>query len=433
MKFDFKLPDIGEGIHEAELLEWHVRPGDHVKEGQDIAVMNTDKVAVDLPSPRSGTVLSLHGEVGDVLTVGTVIMVLEMQDAAAARAPSESAAAVAASATAQAIAQAQSAAAAEPVVAGQSTAIALERAAEVPFAAGPSVRRLARELGVDLNATAGSGPNGRILRADVEAAAARAGAAPASVQPPASAPAAAQGSGKTGGRTVRRERLAGARLTAARNLHASVQRSVTTTTTFEVPGDGLRRLLAELQPEAQARGLKLSPLHLLAKCAAAALVRHERFNATIDEDRQELLFRETADLAIAVAAGDKLVVPVVYAVDQRLLFDLVATMDDYARRARAGKLQVAELSGGSFTVSSTGGLERATMLSARPIINPPQTAILWASRIVDRPRVIDGQLGAGPMMTCSLSFDHRFIDGAEAVRFINDLADYLEHPERALG
>lgn len=235
------------------------------------------------------------------------------------------------------------------------------------------------------------------------------------------------------GRTRRRERLAGARLASARNLHGSVQRSVTTTTTFEATGDGLLRLQSVLAPQAQLHGLKLSPLHLMAKCVAAALVRHERFNATIDEDAQELLLRESADLGIAVAAGERLLVPVVYGADQRLLFDLVRTLDDYAQRAREGRLLMSELSGGSFTISSTGGMERATMVSTRPIINPPQTATLWVSRIVERPRVIEGVLSAGPMLTASLSFDHRFIDGVEAVRFINDLADLFEHPERALG
>ena len=424
MKFEFKLPDIGEGIHEAELLQWSVQPGQRIKEGQDVAVMNTDKVAVDLPSPRSGTVVSLHGAVGDVITVGTVIMVLEMQDASGA----------AVLAAAQAPAAADSAMPAPP----QPAAGEANKSEEGYFAAGPSVRRLARELGVSLAQVAGSGPRGRILRADVEAAgrpapAAVAMPAPATAEPAAAEPVTGRTPGRTPGRTRRRERLAGARLASARNLHGSVQRSVTTTTTFEVPGDGLLQLQSVLAPQAQLHDLKLSPLHLIAKCVAAALVRHERFNATIDEDTQELLLRESADLGIAVAAADRLVVPVVYGADQRLLFDLVRTMDDQARRAREGQLLLSELSGGSFTVSSTGGMERATMLSTRPIINPPQTATLWVSRIVDRPRVIQGLLSAGPMLTASLSFDHRFIDGAEAVRFINDLADLLEHPERALG
>jgi pyruvate dehydrogenase E2 component (dihydrolipoamide acetyltransferase) len=414
MKFEFKLPDIGEGIHEAELLQWSVQPGQSIKEGQDVAVMNTDKVAVDLPSPRSGTVVSLHGAVGDVITVGTVIMVLQMHDAPGAPVTP----------------LAQTGSPAFPVPAPAASG-ASEQAY---FAAGPSVRRLARELGVNLSQVAGSGPRGRILRADVEAlgrAAPIAASAPAAV-PDAAAPPAPV-TGRAPGRTRRRERLAGARLASARNLHGSVQRSVTTTTTFEATGDGLLRLQAVLAPQAQLHGLKLSPLHLMAKCVAAALVRHERFNATIDEDAQELLLRESADLAIAVAAGDRLLVPVVHGADQRLLFDLVRTLDDYAQRAREGRLLMSELSGGSFTLSSTGGMERATMVSTRPIINPPQTATLWVSRIVERPRVIEGVLSAGPMLTASLSFDHRFIDGAEAVRFINDLAALFEHPERALG
>ena len=421
MKFEFKLPDIGEGIHEAELLQWSVQPGQSIKEGQDVAVMNTDKVAVDLPSPRSGTVVSLHGAVGDVITVGTVIMVLQMHDAPGAPVTP--------------LAQTGSPASPVPAPAASGASGASEE--EGYFAAGPSVRRLARELGVNLSQVAGSGPRGRILRADVEAlgraapiaapAAAPAPAAPAAGAPPAPV------TGRAPGRIRRRERLAGARLASARNLHGSVQRSVTTTTTFEATGDGLLRLQSVLAPQAQLHGLKLSPLHLMAKCVAAALVRHERFNATIDEDAQELLLRESADLGVAVAAGERLLVPVVYGADQRLLFDLVRTLDDYAQRAREGRLLMSELSGGSFTISSTGGMERATMVSTRPIINPPQTATLWVSRIVERPRVIEGVLSAGPMLTASLSFDHRFIDGAEAVRFINDLADLFEHPERALG
>ena len=419
MKFEFKLPDIGEGIHEAELLQWSVQPGQSIKEGQDVAVMNTDKVAVDLPSPRSGTVVSLHGAVGDVITVGTVIMVLQMHDAPGAPVTP----------------LAQTGSPASPVPApATSGASGTSGTSEEEgyFAAGPSVRRLARELGVNLSQVAGSGPRGRILRADVEALGravpiAAPAAAPATATPPAPV------TGRAPGRIRRRERLAGARLASARNLHGSVQRSVTTTTTFEATGDGLLRLQAVLAPQAQLHGLKLSPLHLMAKCVAAALVRHERFNATIDEDAQELLLRESADLGIAVAAGERLLVPVVYGADQRLLFDLVRTLDDYAQRAREGRLLMSELSGGSFTISSTGGMERATMVSTRPIINPPQTATLWVSRIVERPRVIEGVLSAGPMLTASLSFDHRFIDGAEAVRFINDLADLFEHPERALG
>jgi pyruvate/2-oxoglutarate dehydrogenase complex dihydrolipoamide acyltransferase (E2) component len=211
-----------------------------------------------------------------------------------------------------------------------------------------------------------------------------------------------------------------------------VQRSVTTTTTFEVPGDRLRELIVTLAPEAQERGLKISPLHLIAKCVGAALMRHERLNATVDEKSQEIVFRDGVDLGVAVATSDRLLVPVVRGVEKRLLFDMVRQVNDYSARARAGQLKVGELSGGSFTLSSTGGMERVTVLSTRPIINPPQTATLWVSRITDRPRVVGDQLSVGPMLFCSLSFDHRFIDGSEALRFINELGSFIEYPERAL-
>ena len=408
MKFEFKLPDVGEGIHEAELLSWSIKPGDRIKEGQDIAVLNTDKVTVDLPSPRSGTVVSLHGKPGDIITVSSVLLVIDVDEA-------------------QPLAP-ESPQAKTPLIPADESK--LPNAARV--AAGPSVRRLARQKDVNLDRLVGTGPRGRILKTDVEAAA-ESSAVTYKAEPAPSPDRPARTDAVTSPTRTLRQRLSGARLVSARNLHDSVQRSVTTTTTFEVTGDGLRNLIASLVPEAQARQLKLSPLHIIAKCVGAALIRHERFNATVDEESQEIVFREGVDLGIAVATPDRLLVPVVRSVEKRLLFDLVRQIDDYSERARQGQSKVAELSGGSFTLSSTGGMERVTVLSTRPIINPPQTATLWVSRIIDRPRVIDGQLSAGPMLSCSLSFDHRYVDGAEAVHFINDLGSYLEHPERALG
>lgn len=414
MRYEFKLPDVGEGIHEAELLSWSVKPGEWVKEGQDLAVLNTDKVTVDLPSPRSGMIVSLHGEPGDTITVSTVLVIIDVDDGT--RGPSTPPPA-------------------EPVAEPISELVGKPALPDVGWiTAGPSVRRLARQKSVVLEQLVGSGPRGRILIADVETAAlASAAAVPAVTEPavPGRQPASIQIAETVA--TSRRQKLSGARLVSARNLHESVQRSVTTTTTFEVQGDRLRELMAMLAPEAQEHGLKLSPLHLIAKCVGAALSRHERFNATVDEKSQEIVFREGVDLGIAVATSDRLVVPVVRGVERYRLFDLVRQIDDYSVRARAGQLKVAELSGGSFTLSSTGGMERVTILSTRPIINPPQTATLWVSRITDRPRVVADHLSVGPLLFCSLSFDHRFIDGSEAVGFINDLGNYMEHPERALG
>ena len=387
--FEFKLPDVGEGIHEAELLEWRVAPGDRVKEGDEIAVINTDKITVELPSPRTGVITAIHGDVGDVIEVGTVLVEIASEDSAQGT--------MDAPATATALAPPQ-----KP--AGRTSA----RAAKDIVVAAPAVRRLAKERGVDLTALLGSGQDGRILPADVEAAAstmtAEAPAAEASSMP-------------------RRLPLTGARAVAARHLTASLNTAATTTTSFEAMGDGLAQAMAQ-------HGI--SPLPLIAKCLCAALCRHTRFNATIDQADGALLPHDGVDLGIAMAAKDGLVVPVFRGLDKSSPEAAATAIDAMAARARAGDLQTNDLQGGSFTLSSTGGLEQATIISTRPIINPPQTAILWVSRIVARPRIRAGVLEAGPMLALSLSFDHRYIDGAEATYFINDLVAVLEAPETAL-
>ncbi|MBT5128142.1 MAG: 2-oxo acid dehydrogenase subunit E2 [Rhodospirillaceae bacterium] len=387
--FEFKLPDVGEGIHEAELLEWRVAPGDRVKEGDEIAVINTDKITVELPSPRTGVITAIHGDVGDVIEVGTVLVEIASEDSAQGT--------MDAPATATALAPPQ-----KP--AGRTSA----RAAKDIVVAAPAVRRLAKERGVDLTALLGSGQDGRILPADVEAAAstmtAEAPAAEASSMP-------------------RRLPLTGARAVAARQLTASLNTAATTTTSFEAMGDGLAQAMAQ-------HGI--SPLPLIAKCLCAALCRHTRFNATIDQADGALLPHDGVDLGIAMAAKDGLVVPVFRGLDKSSPEAAATAIDAMAARARAGDLQTNDLQGGSFTLSSTGGLEQATIISTRPIINPPQTAILWVSRIVARPRIRAGVLEAGPMLALSLSFDHRYIDGAEATYFINDLVAFLEAPETAL-
>ena len=387
--FEFKLPDVGEGIHEAELLEWRVAPGDRVKEGDEIAVINTDKITVELPSPRTGVITAIHGDVGDVIEVGTVLVEIASEDSAQGT--------MDAPATATALAPPQ-----KP--AGRTSA----RAAKDIVVAAPAVRRLAKERGVDLTALLGSGQDGRILPADVEAAAstmtAEAPAAEASSMP-------------------RRLPLTGARAVAARQLTASLNTAATTTTSFEAMGDGLAQAMAQ-------HGI--SPLPLIAKCLCAALCRHTRFNPTIDQADGALLPHDGVDLGIAMAAKDGLVVPVFRGLDKSSPEAAATAIDAMAARARAGDLQTNDLQGGSFTLSSTGGLEQATIISTRPIINPPQTAILWVSRIVARPRIRAGVLEAGPMLALSLSFDHRYIDGAEATYFINDLVAFLEAPETAL-
>ncbi|MDP6345271.1 MAG: dihydrolipoamide acetyltransferase family protein [Alphaproteobacteria bacterium] len=410
--FDFLLPDIGEGISEALLISWSVAAGDVVAEGDEVATISTDKVDVELPAPRAGTVAELCWQPGDTIPVGEVLM--RIDDGGAAK-PAR--AKVAATAAAPTPAPAPAAAAVAEAAAPPTP----PKAARTTVIAAPSTRKLAAQFGVDLTAVAGSGRDGRILRRDVEAAAATPATAPAAAPAPAEVP------------EVRREPLSGPRVAAFERLSYSVHTLAHSTMNFEVPADALQALLAKLKPVAETRGVKLTPAALFASCIAATLPGHPRFNATIDEERRELLLHRQVNISIAVATEAGLLVPVLRGVNQLSLFAVARAITDLAERGRSRRLAPLDMRGGTFTLSNTGNLERANFLSARPIINPPQTATLWVSRIRKRPRVIDDELGAGPMVSGSLSFDHRFIDGADATRFVNDLAAMIECPEAALA
>jgi pyruvate dehydrogenase E2 component (dihydrolipoamide acetyltransferase) len=399
--YDFILPDIGEGISEALLISWTVAVGDALEEGAEVATISTDKVDVELPAPRAGSVAELCWKPGDTIPVGEVLM--RISDGGAAAVDAE------AKAEPEPEPEAESAPVAAPVEA---------------ILAAPSTRKLAADRGVDLAGLQGSGRDGMILRRDVEAA-----AAPAAVPAPPSSPPLATDDRPE----VRREGLNGPRAVAFERLSFSVHTLVHATMTFEVPADALVALLAKLGPEAERRGVKLSYAALFATCVAAALTRHPRFNATIDEERRELLLHRDVNMSIAVATEAGLLVPVVRGLNNLSLFAAAAAINDVAQRGRDASLGRADMQDGTFTLSNTGNLERTTFLSTRPIINPPQTATLWLSRINDRPRAVDGAFEVGPMVACSLSFDHRFIDGADATRFVNDVAAMIECPEAALA
>lgn len=412
---DFKLPDVGEGISEAELLEWHVAVGDAVDEDQVVASVNTDKVSFELPSPRSGTIEELCWSEGDIVPVGAVLLrfvaSLEERGAAPDRTP-RSDQVVAASSDGS-----------TPKVPSPSA----DRTQRPP--AAPSTRRYAAERGVDLSSVVATGPGGRALRADVDAAlAVTAGTVGEGRAVGAGV------SGATGGgpdRTL--EALRGVRGVVARKMLEASQTTATATSTFEVDGDGILGILEEFRASPLDGSVRLTPLAVIAKCVARALTVHPRFNATVTDDGSGIHLHRDVDLSIAVAAEEGLTVPVVRGADRLTLTELAASIHDLADRARSGRLTAADLQGGTFTVSSTGGIERLRMVSTTPIINLPQTAILWVSRIQDRPRVRDGVLEAGPVMTVSVSFDHRFIDGADVTAFMNTLSALLERPVGALA
>lgn len=415
--FEFRLPDVGEGIHEAELVEWMVDVGSAIEEGTLIALVNTDKVSVELPSPASGVVSSLPWNPGDILRVGEVLMVLDGDDSSSVSGRADGASPVA-SAQPSPVASTQPPSTKETnranVAASESPSMvaALGR----PIAA-PSTRRLAAELGVDLEGVRGSGPGGRILRGDVHTTAAT------------SAPMTPVEQTTADGDVVR-EPLIGVRRTMFRHMAESSNALATTTSTFTVRMERVEELVSELRVEDSP---SVGVFAVASRCVVQALTRNPRFNATADPDSNDFLLHRPVHLGVAVASPSGLVVPVLRDAQNLQLAELSDAIREVAVRAREGTLAAADMRGGTFTLSSTGGLEQARVTSAQPLVNLPQVAILWMSRTRDEAVVDDGVVRPGRVMSCSLSFDHRYIDGAEATAFINDLTSLVDHPAQGLA
>jgi pyruvate dehydrogenase E2 component (dihydrolipoamide acetyltransferase) len=397
--YEFTLPDIGEGLSEAELLEWIVRVGDRVREGDDVAMISTDKVNVDLTSPATGVVSELIGEPGDVIQVGTLIM--RIDDGGAVESGSAVVEAAQLSGGAGAPASAGLTSGARPAETGR---------ADAPVKAAPIVRRYAAEQGVDITRIRGNGPGGQVLRADVDAFIAT-----------------AQDSSEESTKGSRMK-LSGPRLAAAQRLAQAHRTQVTTTIAFELKADALLASLQRESAEAEQKSIKLTPTALVARGLALALARHPHFNAIIREEDMELLMPQQVNLGLAVDSEAGLLVPVIRGLENMSVLEIANEIERVAGLARGGVLALEDIRDSTFTLSSTGSLEQAAITATTPIINYPNVATLWVSRISDRPRVVDGELGAGPMMACSLSFDHRYLHGADGMAFVNTLSKILETP-----
>ena len=384
--YEFKLPDIGEGLSEAELLEWTVKVGDRVTEGDEVAMISTDKVNVDLTSPATGVVTGLFGEPGDVINVGTLIMRIDDGSATQSETRADEAAGLEKNS-------------------GVPADVNGTKAAQAPgpVKAAPVVRRYAAEQGVEIALITGSGPGGQVLRGDIDTFLA------------ASQDTAEDSAG------IQRMTLSGPRLAAAQRLAQADSTQVTTTISFEVRADALLENLKELSGDAAENVVRLTPTALVAKCLARVLGEHPHFNATIAENNNALLLHEGVNLGLAVDTAEGLMVPVIRGLESMSELEIAIEIDRLAGLARSGALELGDVRDSTFTLSSTGGLESVTITATTPIINYPNVATLWVSRISERPRVVDGKLGAGPMMACSLSFDHRFLHGADGMAFINDL------------
>jgi pyruvate/2-oxoglutarate dehydrogenase complex dihydrolipoamide acyltransferase (E2) component len=423
MAFTFLFPDVGEGIHEATVVEWLIAEGDAVAVDQPMVKVETDKAVVELPSPRAGQILKLNAAAGDLIHVGDELVVIGEagEDVPESAAPAASEAAVTAA----------PAAAAAPVT--EST-----KSARRPVAT-PRTRALARRMGVDLTTIVGSGPHGRILDADVEQAAAggstpAAPAAPqmaASEKPPA-APVAAMppATTPTADGPVERVPLTHLRKVIAGAMRTSKQISAHVTHVEEADVTDLMAIYRQLKPSIQEQaGVKFSVLPFFVKALVRTLRDFPMFNASVDEGAGELVLKRYYNIGLAVDTPEGLIVPVVKNADTKDMVTMAAEIADLAERARSRQLSLDEIRGGTCTVTNIGPLGG---VFATPIINQPELAIIGLHKIQERPVVRDGEIVVRHMMYLSVSFDHRWIDGADAARFMSAYVRLVSNPNELM-
>ncbi|MGA7826564.1 MAG: dihydrolipoamide acetyltransferase family protein [Geobacteraceae bacterium] len=381
MPFDFILPDLGEGITEAEIRKWLVKAGDTVQEHQPVVEVETDKAVVEVPTPRAGKVLSLERGEGEMVSVGeTLLTIAEEGEALVTKPRSVS-------------------------VVGE-----LPEAEEAPpshVLATPAVRALAREKGISLEGIPGTGPRGSITREDLLSAGKERGMA----------------DDETG--EVERIPFRGLRRTIARNLLKSHQMTVCVTGMEEVDVTELWNLRVRENAGLDARGIHLTYFPFIIKAVQHALREHPYLNASVDEDGDSIILKKYCNIGFAVDTAEGLIVPVLRNVENKTIIDLARELEALSERARERTITLPEMKGSSFTISNFGQFGGGF---ATPIINYPDVAILGCGRISDKPWVVKGELAIRKILPLSLTFDHRVTDGGDATRFLSRVASYLEDP-----
>jgi len=428
-KSHFILPDLGEGVHEAELISWKVKPGEKVEEHQTLAEMETDKALVEVPSPWTGVIKELGGNEGDIIIVGSVLVTYEVGGTKPAKAKAPAAAEpVTAPAEREDAGSVVGSMDTGLTVSDRFTHHAEETVKTAPgkAVATPAVRRVARELGVDINLVPGTGRGGRVTAGDVEAFSSGTGVAqPARAAPrPSAAPApVAPTVTPDGAGVVERIPIRGVRRKIAEALSHSLRTAAHFGVTNEADVTALNRKREEY---AAVIGEKLSFTPFVLAAACKALRQHPTLNANVDDEKQEMLIKGVINLGVAVDTEHGLMVPVVKDADQLSIARISDAVADLAERCRNRTIAREELIGGTFTVSSVGMYGG---MFTTPIINYPEVAILGVGEAKDRVLVKDGKFYAGKLMSLSLSCDHRVVDGAEGARFLRTLAGLLEQPD----
>ena len=467
MATEFKLPNLGENIESGDVVNVLVKEGDEIKANQGVIEIETDKAVIEVPSTQAGRVSKVHVKQGDTIKVGSTLLTLEAGeaakgDAAPAKAPSAKASETPAPAKQTAAKKPAAATSSEKVSSQASpsktparqpakaaaaptaheggngrspaerkheperrvqTATAEAPDTTMPAPAGPEVRRLARELGVDLSRVNGSGAGGRITREDVIAAVRQANLSGGTL-----GPRDAEEHDNYG--PIQREKLSRIRKTIAANMVNSVQTIPQLTNFDDADITELEQWRKESSADYEKEQIKLTSMAFVMKAVALALKEHRTVNASLDLENEQIVYKQYVNIGVAVDTERGLVVPVVREVDRLSIKEIAKALGELAQKARNGQTTIEEMRGASFSISNLGAIGG---VYSTPIINPPEVGILLVGRARKMPVVVDGErIEPRLMMPLSLTYDHRIVDGAAAARFLNEVIDYLESPRRLL-
>ncbi|OAS17645.1 dihydrolipoamide acetyltransferase family protein [Paenibacillus oryzisoli] len=435
--FEYKFPELGEGIHEGEIVKMLVKAGDTVTDETILMEVQNDKAVVEVPCPVEGKIVSVAVKDGQVCTIGELVMTIEVtgeMPAASMHQGSSHAAPAVAVATPPAVAPAAVAAPAAAPAAATPVAAAPTGSAAREVLATPSVRKLAREKGITLAEVTPTGKHGRVTREDVEgftgagsaAAPAATEAASSAASETAAAPAAAAQVVTAGDRVEERIPFKGIRKIIANAMVKSVYTAPHVTLMDEIDVSALVALRERTKPLAEKKGVKLTYLPFIVKALVAACRQFPVMNAMIDEEKQEIVYKKYYNIGIATDTDNGLLVPVIHDADRKNVWSIASSIKDLAVRGREGKLSPNEMKGGTISITNIGSVGG---MFFTPVINFPEVAILGAGRITEKPVVKNGEIAVGHVMALSLSFDHRIVDGATAQSFLNYIKQLLADPE----
>jgi pyruvate dehydrogenase E2 component (dihydrolipoamide acetyltransferase) len=383
MPFDFVLPDLGEGITEGEIRKWLVKEGDAIEEHQTVLEIETDKAIVEVPSPKKGRVLKINKDIGDIAKVGEVLMSIAEEDEAVEEKP-------------------------KPEERPKSVSVVgVLPEEEEEILATPAVRALAKELGVKIETIKGSGPGGSITKEDVIEASEKAK--------------------KTEDQygVIERMPIRGLRRTIAKNLILSQKTTAFVTGMDEADITELWNLREREKKALLDKGIHLTFLPFFIKAVHHALAEHPLLNASVDEEKEEVIIKKYYNMGIAIDTTDGLIVAVIKDADKKTILELAKEIQDLSRKARDRKIKLEEMKGSTFTITNYGHFGGTF---ATPIINYPDVAILGTGKISDKPWVKDGRIVIRKILPLSLTFDHRVTDGVDSAMFLSKVIQYLEDP-----